>query len=160
MLQVDPLVAGDVVANEVPAVALGPLAVLGVVVSVAAVDEHQATVHHGAVEVPGAGASHPQLPLSLQVVEGVQLGGELGHAGAEGNVAAVDVDLVGDLVEDCGVAVASFDWVAGGLYNGPLSGGITGCYLSFMGCIRADVQKLSKPQAPLGGPMGNWKPFA
>ena len=119
-VQAGPGVTEDVVGEELLAVALGALAVLGVVVSVATEHQHQALVDAGTVEISEAGAAAQHLPLPFLVVEGVETVGELGHTAGHADVAAVHEDQVGQLVQHRAVAVAALHWVALGLYDGPL----------------------------------------
>ena len=55
VLKRHPLVTLDIIGQEVPAVALGALAVLGVIVGVAPVHQHQAMVDNSTVQVPANG---------------------------------------------------------------------------------------------------------
>ena len=52
VLKRHPLVTLDIISQKIPAVALGPLAVLGVIVGVAPVHQHQAMVYNSTVQVP------------------------------------------------------------------------------------------------------------
>ena len=97
-VQTGPGVTEDVVGEELLAVALGALAVLGVVVSVATEYQHQALVDAGTVEISEAGAGAQHLPLPFLVVEGVETVGELGHTAGHADVAAVHEDQVGQLI--------------------------------------------------------------
>ena len=46
------MVALNIIGQEIPAVTLGPLAVLGVVVSVSSEYQHQSMVYYSTVQVP------------------------------------------------------------------------------------------------------------
>ena len=46
------MIALDIIGQKVPAVALGPLAVLGVVVGVTPVHQHKSVVNNSTVQVP------------------------------------------------------------------------------------------------------------
>ena len=83
VVQTAPGVTENIIGEELPAVALGALTVLGVIVGVAAKHQHQPLHHGGAVQVPVAGAGPQHRPLALLMLEGVKIVAELGHAAGQ-----------------------------------------------------------------------------
>ena len=59
------MIALDIIGQKVSAVALGPLAVLSVIVGVAPIHQHQPVVYNSTVQVPAKSKMGVQVPKSL-----------------------------------------------------------------------------------------------